>query len=108
MDLRQLERIADIEGNERLVNERALATTNAGLDRIRVRCECGDDGCHEPVTVRRAVYEKARADSMLFILLPGHVMVEAEDVVERSDGWEVVRKHENMRDRVERSDPRRA
>ena len=102
----RLERIADTEGMGRLANEHVLAT--AGTDATApLRCECGDDVCHERIAVERDDYERIRQDSMLFIIRPGHEIAEAEDVVENADGYEVVRKHENMRPVVERSDPRR-
>jgi hypothetical protein len=103
----RLERIADTEGMGRLTNEHIVAS--ADTDRTApLRCECGDDVCHERLMVERGVYERIRQDSMLFIIRPGHEIPDAEDVVEAADGYEVVRKREDMRAVVERSDPRRA
>lgn len=104
-DRQRLERIADVEGNERLANETLLANAKDGT--VVFRCECGDDACHEPLPVSLDVYEQTRQDSMLFLVKPGHEFPEAEDVIANGDGYEVVKKHEEMRAVVERSDPRR-
>jgi hypothetical protein len=101
----RLERIADTEGNERLANEVIVKARRDGTP-FKVRCECGDPTCHEPLVLTQELYERVRSDSMLFVVLPGHEFPEAEDVVEKDEGYEIVRKHENMRAVVERSDPR--
>jgi hypothetical protein len=43
---------------------------------------------------------------MLFVIRPGHELPEVEDVVEIHENYEIVRKHENARQTVERSDRR--
>jgi hypothetical protein len=111
MDAQQLrlERIADTEGTGRLANEQILkaAADHWGREGAALfRCECGDDLCEEPLRIPRDVYEGVRDDPMLFILVPGHEVPEAEDVVDTGDGYEVVRKRENVRHVVEASDPR--
>jgi len=106
----RLERIADVEGMGRLANEEIA---RAALDwppeaEGLVRCECGDDVCHEPLRVTHAAYDRVRADPMLFLVRPGHIVIGAEDVVERAEHYWVIRKHEDVRARVEASDPRSA
>jgi hypothetical protein len=106
-----LQRIADTEGTGRLANEQLLKVTDGrwgAEEPAPFRCECGNDACGLPLPVPPDVYERVRSDPMLFLVTPGHAVPEAEDVVERSDGYEVVRKHENVRNRVEASDPRTA
>ncbi len=102
-----LERIGDIEGDERRANENILAWMSSSREPIMFRCECGHDDCHAALAVPLGIYEEARRSSMLFLVTPGHQILEAEDVVARADGWEMVRKHEVLREIVERSDPRR-
>ena len=102
----RLERIADIEGMGRLANEHMLASASKDAT-ILFRCECGNDVCHEPLAMELDVYEQARQDSMLFLVRPGHELPEAEDVIARGDGYEIVRKHEAVRSVVEKSDPRK-
>lgn len=106
-DLR-LEQIADIEGTERLANELIVkGNPPNGTEPMTIRCECGNPTCHEPLVLRPDVYERVRSDAMQFIVSPGHEFPEAEDIIEEEAGYEIVRKHENMRSVVERSDPRR-
>lgn len=102
------ERVADVEGLGRRANEEVAkaATDWTGDEERRLRCECADDGCRQPVLVSRAVYERIRGDPMLFLVRPGHVVPVAEDALERGKNYWVVRKHEDIRDRVEASDPR--
>ena len=104
-DETRLERIADTEGGERLANEHIVKARRDG-DSFKVRCECGDPLCHDPLELSEELYERVRSDSMLFVVAPGHELPEAENVVETQDGYEIVRKHEEMRAVVERSDPR--
>ena len=59
-----------------------------------VVCECGDAGCIKQLRVSHAVYERVRSDPRLFIILPGHEIPEAEDIVERSEEYDIVQKHE--------------
>jgi hypothetical protein len=55
-------------------------------------CECGDGGCVRAVEVTAAEYEWARARADQFIVLPGHVFPEYEDVIRESGRHAVVRK----------------
>jgi len=106
-DRLRLERIADVEGMGRLVNAEIVKAAPDWQrdDEGTLRCECADATCSEPVRVTRAVYERVREDPMLFLVGPGHDVPGAEDVVERTDGYWIVRKHEALRTRVEASAP---
>jgi len=74
---------------------------------MSVICECGDGQCMERIEIPRADYERVRADPLLFVIVPGHVIPDIESVTERADGWEVVRKHDGTAASVaEVTDPR--
>ncbi len=103
---RRLELIADIEGTDRLVNDIVAAATRGSGPKESFRCECGHETCHEHVLIPRDLYERVRQDPMLFILQPGHELPEAEDIVRTADTYEIVRKHEELRPVLERTDPR--
>ena len=94
----------------REVNERIedLAQTFALTGRpLELVCECGDATCTEQVQMMSAEYERLRKDPTLFAVHKGHEMPDVEDVVERHDDFDVVRKHEGDPARVARStDPR--
>jgi uncharacterized Zn finger protein len=103
---RRLELIADTEGTDRLANEHLAAVTPKDSSEQSFRCECGHETCQHHVVVSRSTYEQVREDPMTFLVWPGHEMPEAEDVVETGATYEIVRKHEDLRPIVERTDPR--
>ena len=78
------------EVNERI--ERVSETLQIANERIGILCECGDDACTERVDVDLRDYERIRSDGALFFVRPGHESPDVEDVVERGDGWDVIRK----------------
>lgn len=93
------------EVNERLrgLNESFGAVTN----RMELVCECADPGCAERLTMTVREYEQLRADAEHFVIAPGHVAQDIEDVVATGEGWEVVRKRPGGPAELARaSDPR--
>jgi hypothetical protein len=93
----------------RRVNEEIEALNEAlgTPDSMSVICECGDGQCMERIEIRLVDYEQVRADPLLFIVVPGHVIPDLESVTERADSWEVVRKVDGTAASVaERTDPR--
>ena len=61
-------------------------------DEFAVICECGDTGCIEQLAVSRAAYHAVREQPTQFIVTPGHVEEDVEDVVARREGYWVVQK----------------
>jgi hypothetical protein len=88
-------RIGENEILYRSVNEK-IEGLNAAFgtltESMTVVCECGDATCTEQIELDIPTYERVRADPTLFVVRPGHVFAEVEDVVERADGYEIVRK----------------
>jgi hypothetical protein len=89
-------RIGENEALFRAVNEQ-IESLQRGLaavsdDKMHIVCECGELGCSERIVVSVAKYEQVRSDSTLFLIVPGHDKPEVEDLVERTDGFDVVRK----------------
>ena len=104
-------RIAKNQAMFRAVNERITAwperqAAPAG-DKLMFYCECADQHCFERVYLTAREYEAIRADSTRFAVAHGHVFPEAEHVVAKPDGYEVVEKNEDLRGLLERIDPRR-
>jgi hypothetical protein len=95
----------------RTVNEE-IESLNRGIAEIsdltmHVVCECGDLGCAEQLIVPVSKYEQVRAESTLFLVHPGHERREIEEVVERTEHYQVVRKSDpDARDLAEETDPR--
>jgi hypothetical protein len=74
---------------------------------MTVICECADADCAERLELRVSEYERVRSDSLLFVIAKGHQFPEAESVVDRRDGYDVVRKNESEAAEVaEETDPR--
>jgi hypothetical protein len=90
------ERIEDLAENFELRDE--------ALDLV---CECGDAGCVRRISMTRAEYEELRSDPRHFAVHPGHEYPEAEEVVARRKGYDVVSKNEGAPERIaEQTDPR--
>jgi hypothetical protein len=90
-------RIGENEALFRTVNEQVedLQQGMAAVsdDKMHIVCECGDLRCVERLVVSVAKYEEIRSEATLFFVVPGHEIPDVEDVVERTDGFAVVRKH---------------
>lgn len=91
-------RIGENEAVFRAVNEEieSLSLNFAAIsgETIHIVCECGDIGCFEQLAVPLRQYERIRAEPTAFITLPGHEKPDVETVVETTDTYYVVRKHE--------------
>jgi hypothetical protein len=75
---------------------------------MTVVCECGDATCTEHIELDLPAYEGIRADPTLFVVRPGHVFGDVEDIVERADAYDVVRKSVGEPRRLaEEHDPRK-
>jgi hypothetical protein len=88
-------RLGENEVIYREVNERVRELTDDfGLDqeRLELVCECSRLDCAERLRLTLAEYEAVRADPVQFVLLPGHEVLDIEEVVARHDGYVVVRK----------------
>ena len=93
----------------REVNEqiRSLADDDsADGELIAVICECGDTDCTERLELLLREYERVRSDSLLYVIARGHEIPAAEEVIERRDGWEIVRKLGAASEVAVESDPR--
>ena len=72
---------------------------------IRFRCECAME-CGQPVEVSPREYEHVRQDGRTFIVLEGHEVPGAEEVVEQHEQYSVVRKIGAGGDEADELDPR--
>jgi hypothetical protein len=109
MPTSRIERIALNESAFRDLNENLEQSVHRGRADSGYAgfvCECGDGDCEMTVRLELAAYEHIRRDPCLFFVVAGHELPEAEAVVERNDGYVVVRKMEEAADIVEETDPR--
>lgn len=104
-------RIGVNEAMFREVNERieSLAETFGLEDQpLDLICECGDVSCAKQIRMTGGEYEALREEPTHFAVYPGHEIRDVEDIVDRRDGYDVVRKHEGEPARVAReTHPRR-
>ena len=108
-DLRR-ERIARNESAFRVLNDSLRTSIHRARedgDLAGFVCECGNGECDVTVRLALPAYESVRRDQRLFVVVPGHEAPDAEDVVDRGAGYAIVRKHADVADIVEESDPRR-
>jgi hypothetical protein len=100
-------RAAQIEANTRRVNEAIEAGTDE--DQLVFLCECGRVDCGMTIRLGHDAYEAVRTDFDRFLVAPGHVLPEIEEVAEHYDGYLVVRKRAPAARRlVAATDPRSA
>ena len=109
-----VERTRRIGKNEavcRSVNEQIeslnRATAALGDPTMHIVCECGDIHCIRHLVVAIPAYERIRSEPACFFVAPGHELSDVEDVVERGEGYNVVRKRDGGPARLaEATDPR--
>ncbi len=103
------ERVGSNEATFRRINESVesdyAATDHAGL--IGFLCECGHSSCEETIELTRQEYESVRANPRRFAIIRAHAIEDTEDIVEDHQRYAVVKKHEDVADLAERTDPRR-
>jgi hypothetical protein len=73
---------------------------------IVVICECSNTDCTERLVLRVSEYERVRRDALLYVVACGHELLDVEQIVERRDGWEIVRKIGAASEIAEETDPR--
>ena len=96
------------ELNER-VREIEETLTARGVEPVEFGeyfCECGLESCTDKIRLTPEEYEQVRASPLRFAILPGHQVDEVENVVSRTERFEVVEKFEGERE-LTLSDPRR-
>jgi hypothetical protein len=88
-------RIGENEALYRAVNEKIEGLNEAfGMvaETMAVICECGELSCTEQITLDLPTYERVRSDPTQFVVLPGHELPDVEEVIERHEGFFVIRK----------------
>lgn len=102
------ERLALNEAANRAINEvrEPSAPVTAGVS-FKIVCECSQPDCNRTFEVTVAEYESVRNDPRRFMVVPEHVVLDIEDIVERFEGFVVVLKREGpVADIAIQEDPR--
>jgi hypothetical protein len=103
-------RLAENESLFREVNEQIedkAAAHPADAHAYEFLCECSNLHCDLLLPLQVREYERARSDPAVFIVAPGHDLPEIEEVVEKNDRYQLVRKHGEAAALAEEADPRR-
>ena len=104
---RRKHQIARNEALFREVNERVQEVSDSRATLTTdFLCECGDAACTETIPMRDEEYEQVRADPLLFAVVPGHEVLDVEEVVAENQRFNVVRKHIAEAVIAEKTDPR--
>jgi hypothetical protein len=93
----------------RQVNERIqeLAEGFERADKLDLICECGNKSCVSRIEMDREEYEHVRSDSATFAIAKGHEYPDVEEIVERQNTYDVVRKTAGPAEAIaEKTDPR--
>jgi hypothetical protein len=69
-------------------------------------CECSNVDCTLRLAISLAEYEDVRSDSTLFVVAPGHDLPEIEEVIRRTEAYQVVRKEGEAARLATADDPR--
>src|SRR3954447_23167158 len=82
-------RVALNQATLRTLNE-AMSGGAGGDALISFRCECGQLGCNQLISLRRGEYEAVRAHPRRFAIVPGHEVGGIEAPIERHERYTVV------------------
>ena len=110
MDARE-ERLARNETLFRSVNENiedAAASSQIDEHVFEFFCECSNLDCTLVIPLAVADYERVRSDPTQFVVAPGHDLPEVEEVLDRRDDFQVVKKKGDAAKIAAAEDPRRA
>jgi hypothetical protein len=69
-------------------------------------CECPDVDCTLRLPITLAAYENVRSDPTLFVVALGHDRPEIEEVLDRTDAYQIVRKQGGAAQLAVTDDPR--
>jgi hypothetical protein len=103
------ERAARNQSLFRYVNERVksvLLSFGGATDETSFACECADPECAVFVPLTLEEYEQVRSRPDTFLVAPGHVYAEVEDVLAENERYTIVAKLERGAEVSAALDPR--
>lgn len=101
-----MRRVAENEANFREINESLRRMTGGMAGPVAFYCECANEDCELPIPMSPDEYEEVRRDPRQFVVLPGHVLPEIEEVVAERESYAIVRKLGEAGDVAEARDER--
>ena len=104
------ERLVENEATFRRINERieAIAESHGSSDGhvYEFLCECSNADCTLRIPLSSTAYEWVRRDPAQFVVAPGHDLPEIEEVVFRTNAYQIVRKQGEAADVAAEENPR--
>lgn len=94
MDQRKARRVAANQARFRTMNEMVRMSVDAfdgTTATYSLMCECSVEDCTEQVEIDKDAYSFVRSDPLWFVVTPGHVVPDVEEVVEELDGHWIIR-----------------
>ena len=96
--------------NEELVRDvnrqiEAGASLHEVASSMPLHCECAQPGCLEKIDVHPRTYKPILEERYRFIVVPGHVQPEIEQVVEEQEAFVVVEKIGEARRQIDADHP---
>jgi hypothetical protein len=84
-------------GQRAIQTERFSRATNTEIGHSEVPvtnyvCECGNPMCTEPIRLSAELLLRLHAEANLFVVVPGHEITDVEFVIERGNGFVIVRR----------------
>ena len=101
------DRIARNEAIFREVNERVADVMDSDARMTNFLCECGNLDCVEEISLTDVEYTRLRSNPATFAVVPGHALEDVEEIVEKTDRFEIVEKHPHEAAIAEATDPSR-
>lgn len=89
------ERLTQNQKTVRAANERLENAVEARVDgrgTVPFLCECADIECTDRVEMTTSDYTAAHIDRHMYVIVAGHATVDGEEMVDREDGYAVMRK----------------
>ncbi len=74
-------------------------------DPMPFHCECAKTPCLEKIDVPPVLYEQILSQRYRFVVVPGHVQPDVEQVVQKHVGFVVVEKVGEAREQIDRDHP---
>jgi hypothetical protein len=78
--------------NERFVDVLNGTTATQDGHLIPFLCECADDDCLGRIEITAWRYEDIHADEERYVILPRHMRIAGEEIVEENSYYEIVKK----------------
>lgn len=78
--------------NARLLDVAVGPNASSDGQLIPFLCECADSGCLGRIQITAGRYDAIHLDQRDYVILPGHLRIAGEEILEQNEYYEVVKK----------------